>query len=270
MRSLATLSLVAIFNEYNQSQVHYDVPGLFSNDSRDWWESGAILSGLLEYSFLTGDTQDDQIVREGILWQAGEPESNFAPTNQLNAFTNVAESTWGLAAMTAAEVGLANSDSREWVDHAEMVWRVQVSRWLLEEQCNCNGGLTSGFTGPGKNSKNATEKCNFFLLSAGLAKYTGELEYMQCRLNVTGVLSSMFERPMQPRFNCSESRDVVGCSSIEDNEGGLANLFTGMVTLQNLLYRSSGSFATFDESAVRHGRANETGNDSGARNSQAL
>lgn len=104
------------------------------------------------------------------------------PANQTKTLGNDDQSCWGLAAMTAAEVGLVKPKDAEWVDYATNVWHTQSERFKAEAENNtCGGGLRwQIYTfSNGYNYKNTWSNGNFFLLSARLAKFTGNATYSQ-------------------------------------------------------------------------------------------
>jgi mannan endo-1,6-alpha-mannosidase len=134
---------------------------------------------LVDYSFLTGDSQYDAIVSEALQFQVGDYNA-YMPQNQTKTAGNDDQSVWALAAMTAAEVGFPKPKSGEWVDYAVNVWDIQAERLDYEEKNGtCGGGLrwqiypfNNGYT-----YKNTASNGNFFLLSARLAKFTGNSTY---------------------------------------------------------------------------------------------
>jgi|TARA_R110002003_G_scaffold805_2_gene21473 mannan endo-1,6-alpha-mannosidase len=137
---------------------------------------------LIEYSYLTGDSQYDSIISQALQHQAGDYEA-FMPANQTKTLGNEDQSIWGLAAMTAAEVGLPSPPKNlQWLDLAVNVWNTQAQR-LDQQETNgtCGGGLKwqiFSFNN-GYNYKDTPSNGNFFLLSARLAKYTGNTTYSQ-------------------------------------------------------------------------------------------
>ncbi|KAK7187592.1 hypothetical protein DPSP01_003725 [Paraphaeosphaeria sporulosa] len=154
------------------------IPGLFS-DPYYWWETGAVFGTLVDYSSLTGDKQYDDLLGEGFEHQLGEFDA-FMPSNQTKTLGNDEQSTWGLAAMSAAENGFSTSKigNLTWVQLATNVFDTQVQRWNEE---TCDGGLNwqiyqfnNGYT-----YKNAISTGNFFLLAARLAKFTGNATYSE-------------------------------------------------------------------------------------------
>ncbi|EMC92366.1 glycoside hydrolase family 76 protein [Baudoinia panamericana UAMH 10762] len=157
------------------------VPGVFS-DPYYWWESGLAWDSLINYWALTGDSSYNDIVREGLLYQIG-PNSDFTPPNQTKSEGNDDQSTWALAAMTAAEHGFpkasggANRTYPTWLQLAQNVFNSQAARW---DNSTCNGGLRwQVYTfNNGYNYKQALSNGNFFQLAARLARYTGNQTYL--------------------------------------------------------------------------------------------
>jgi mannan endo-1,6-alpha-mannosidase len=130
---------------------------------------------------LTGDTQYDALVSQALQFQVGDYNA-YMPPNQTKTLGNDDQSCWGLAAMTAAEVGFSKPNSSEWVDYAVGVWNTQAARLDTEEKAGtCGGGLRwQIFTfNKGYDYKNSFANGNFFLLSARLAKFTGNATYSQ-------------------------------------------------------------------------------------------
>jgi mannan endo-1,6-alpha-mannosidase len=132
---------------------------------------------LIEYSHLTGDTQYDSIVSEGIQGQLGEDYA-FMPMNQTKVITNEDQTLWALAALTAAEVDFPKPQDRSWVEYAADVFDVHVLRWDDE---SCDGGLRWAiFTfQSGYDYKSTSANADFFLLAARLAKFTGNETYSE-------------------------------------------------------------------------------------------
>ncbi|KAH7392311.1 glycoside hydrolase [Phaeosphaeria sp. MPI-PUGE-AT-0046c] len=181
IKSVAKSLTGGLIAAYNEELKENGVPGLFGGDTY-WWEAGTVWNAIAEYSYLTGDHQYDETISEALQWQLGEYDA-YMPANQTKTLGNDDQSCWGLAAMTAAEVGLAKPKNAEWADYAVNVWNTQNSRLESEEGTNgtCGGGLRwQIFTfNNGYNYKNSFTNGNFFLLSARLAKFTGNTTYLQ-------------------------------------------------------------------------------------------
>lgn len=146
-----------------------------------WWEAGTVFNALIEYSKLTGDSQYDSLISEGILHQIGE-QKNFMPTNATTQLGNEDQSTWALAAMTAAEMEFPKPKDAEWVDYAVEVFNNQVERQEIEAEnaTVCGGGGLRWQIFPFNNGysyKDAKSNGNFFLLASRLAKFTGNQTY---------------------------------------------------------------------------------------------
>lgn len=148
------------FNNNSTSLSAGAVPGLFP-EPYYWWESGLAFDTLINYWAYTGDDSIVPIITEGLVFQTG-PNDDYMPPNQTKSLGNDDQSTWGLAAMSAAELGLpAPEDSNiTWYDLAKNVFDSQVQRWDAE---TCGGGFrwqifsfNSGYT-----YKNTVTQANF-------------------------------------------------------------------------------------------------------------
>jgi mannan endo-1,6-alpha-mannosidase len=156
------------------------VPGLFDSDIF-FWEAGTVWNAMVEYSHLTGDSQFDDTVSQALQFQIGENDA-YMPLHQTKTLGNDDQSCWGLAAMNAAEVGLSKPKNHEWVDYATNVWNTQALRYDDQEHNGtCGGGLKWQIFSfnSGYNYKNTFSNGNFFLLSARLAKFTGNATYTE-------------------------------------------------------------------------------------------
>ncbi|KAJ8110175.1 hypothetical protein OPT61_g6913 [Boeremia exigua] len=172
--NLSDTGIPGIFRDYRE-------PDLNDSSTWDWkagdqfWQAGAVFEGLIEYSYLTGDTQYDELVSEGMQWQSGEGR-NFMPANQSEALFTPAHSTWGLAAMTAAEVGFSKPKDGDWIDYAKTVFDIQASQFEDESKNGtCDGGLE--FWIDPYTVKDMGSNGNLFLLAARLARFTGNQTY---------------------------------------------------------------------------------------------
>ncbi|KAF2260284.1 mannan endo-1,6-alpha-mannosidase [Lojkania enalia] len=176
LKSTAKTLAGGIIGAYN-SQPEGSVIGLFSGtgDPYWFWESGAVWNALIEYSYLTGDSQYDAIINEALRWQVGDA-NNFMPVNQTKVLANDDQSIWALAALTAAETKFPlKPEQGEWIDVAKNVFDDQVVRW----DNRCDGGLQWEIFSfnLGYNYKNSASNVGFFLLAARLAKFTGNTTY---------------------------------------------------------------------------------------------
>lgn len=96
--------------------------------------------------------------------------------------------------MTAAEYNLVDKPE-EWVDVVKNVWNSQAARW---DTATCDGGLRWQMLSfnQGYDYKNAGSNMNFLLLSARMAKHTGNTTYVDWATkiyewsNSTGLISS--------------------------------------------------------------------------------
>ena len=97
------------------------------------------MSALMDYYYYTGDDTYNDIVIQGMTFQAS-PTQNFMPPNQTTTEGNDDQVFWGFAAMTASEYKFPNppADQPQWLALAQGVWNSQQLRW---DTASCNGGL---------------------------------------------------------------------------------------------------------------------------------
>jgi mannan endo-1,6-alpha-mannosidase len=174
IKSAAKTLASGIVASYNESLAQNLIPGLF-DDTYYWWESANVFTELIEYSYLTDDSQYNGLISEALQHQLGDFDA-FMPPNQTKTLSNDAQSFWGLASLTAHEAGLPKPAGGEWLDFAANVWNIQVQRWDAE---TCDGGLRwQIFTfNNGYGYRNSISNGNFFLLSSRLAYLTGNTTY---------------------------------------------------------------------------------------------
>jgi mannan endo-1,6-alpha-mannosidase len=172
--NLSDIGIPGIFVDYREPDLSYSETYDFTSGV-EFWKAGAVFGGMVEYSYLTGDTQYDALVSEGMQWQSGEGR-NFMPVNQSEVLFSTAHSAWGLAAMTAAEMGFSKPKNGDWIDYAKNVFDIQASRFEEEDRNGtCGGGLPlwrDPFT-----IKDMGSNGNLFLLAARLARFTGNQTY---------------------------------------------------------------------------------------------
>lgn len=155
-----------------------DVPGNLPQPYY-WWEAGAMFGILIDYYYYTNDSQYNDLVTQGMLWQTGTDNDYMTP-NQTKTEGNDDQGFWGMAAMSAAEQKFPDppSSKPQWLALAQAVFNDQASRWDTQY---CNGGLRwQIFTfNTGYDYKNSISNGCFFNLGARLALYTGNATYAQ-------------------------------------------------------------------------------------------
>ncbi|KAH8654546.1 putative cell wall glycosyl hydrolase Dfg5 [Tricladium varicosporioides] len=167
--SLAS-GLVKLYNGNQTGQIPGILPAPYF-----WWESGAMFDSLIQYWHLTGDSQYNSIISQALQFQQG-PDSNYMPLNQSRTEGNDDQSSWALAAMSAAEANFPAPEGKTWVSLADAVFNNQVLRW---DDKTCKGGLRwQIFTfNTGYTYKNSVSNGYFFQLASRLARYTGNSTY---------------------------------------------------------------------------------------------
>ena len=164
--------LLTFYNGNETGQIPGNLPQPYY-----WWECGAMFGSLLDYYFYTGDDQYNDLVTQGLLFQAG-PTNDFMPDNQTKTEGNDDQGFWGMAVLSAAEQKFPNPppDKPQWLALAQAVFNLQAGRWDTQF---CNGGLRwQIFTfNTGYDYKNTISNGVFFNMGARLAMYTGNQTY---------------------------------------------------------------------------------------------
>jgi mannan endo-1,6-alpha-mannosidase len=213
--SAAKVVVGDILQIYTRNGAGPAIPGLLPAPYY-WYEAGMTFDSLINYWSFSGDASVVAPVQEGILFQVG-PDYNFMPPNQSKSLGNDDQSTWALAAMTAAETGFptAPNQSYSWLQLAQRVFDGQAARW---DTSSCNGGLRwqiYSFNN-GYDYKNSISTGNLFQLAARLAKFTGNQTYVdwaQKSLDwsqAVGLVSSEYSifDGADDRLNCTEINHV--------------------------------------------------------------
>lgn len=171
LKSAAKTVAVDMMNYYNDRESKA-IPGKLDGT---WWEGGSMFMILIQYWFLTGDSQFNSAVQDGMYWQQGD--DNFFPANYSQYLGNDDQVFWGLAAITAAELNYPErSGQPSWVSLAQGVFNTQVPRW---DTSSCHGGMRWQIWPyqPGYTTKNAISNGGLFQLAARLALYTNNATY---------------------------------------------------------------------------------------------
>lgn len=72
----AAKGLIASYNGTKPGQI----PGLFDVPYY-WWSGGVVWDALVDYWYLTGDTEYNDVVKQALLFQVG-PNQDYMPPNQ--------------------------------------------------------------------------------------------------------------------------------------------------------------------------------------------
>ncbi|CAK7215794.1 hypothetical protein SCUCBS95973_002598 [Sporothrix curviconia] len=143
-----------------------------------WWEAGALMNAMLDYSRLTNDTTYDGIVAAAIANNTGPANDFLVPAQKLDE-GNDDQAFWAFTALTAAEHNLTQAQGApSWLDMSINTWNNMVARW---NTTMCAGGFTwqiyaNNFNG--LNYKNSASNGGVFLISARLALLTGNATYV--------------------------------------------------------------------------------------------
>ncbi|KAM0283397.1 hypothetical protein ACHAQH_002520 [Verticillium albo-atrum] len=178
--SASTLAYdLMLFYDGNQTGM---TPGLLPGPPQDglgdyyWSQAATMMSTLVDYWHLTGDTTYNDVVRQGMVHQAGE-DHDYLPSNQTATMANDDQGFWGMAAMLAAENQFPDPEDDQWLALAQAVWDAQAQR--IDDRCGGGLAWTVFPFQNGYNYKNSISNGIFFNLGARLARYTGNDTYLQ-------------------------------------------------------------------------------------------
>lgn len=163
------------------------IPGLLG-EPYYFWENGLAWDTLINYWYQTGDDSYNEFIGHSLRFQLGE-NNDFMPANQTKSEGNDDQSTWALAAMTAAESGFPSDVLADlnttWVDIAITIFNQQVARWDYE---TCAGGLRWQIFpfNSGYDYMNAISNGNFYQLASRLSRFTGNSTYEEWSDRVLG------------------------------------------------------------------------------------
>lgn len=210
----ATKIVAAGVREWYTGDRPGDVPGNLP-DPYYWWLCGAMFGSLIDYWYYTGDDQYNEIARQAMVHQIGQPKA-FMPPNQTSTLGNDDQAFWGMTAMSAAENKLPDVEGEmSWLSLAIAVFNTQVPRW---NPGTCGGGLNWQIFrfNQGFDYKNTISNGAFFNIAARLAKYTGNTTYADWAVQAydwqlaVGLISPdyHFYDGTSERVNCTEVNHI--------------------------------------------------------------
>lgn len=145
-----------------------------------WWQAGALMGSMLDYSHYTGDTSYDRIISTALLGQVG-PDFDYMLPTHFGQEGNDDQAFWGFAVMSAAERNFPHPDENipSWLQLGSNLWNSLASRWNTTA---CGGGLLWQIFASNPNGldyKNTVSNGGFFQISARLARATGNNTYLE-------------------------------------------------------------------------------------------
>lgn len=145
-----------------------------------WWECGAMMGAMLDYSHYTQDSTYDRMLATALLAQVG-PNFDYMLPQHYGDEGNDDQSFWGFAVMAAAERNFPQPDASvpSWLELGANLWNSMASRWNTS---SCGGGLAWQIFASNPNGmsyKNSVSNGGLFQLSARLARATGNQTYLE-------------------------------------------------------------------------------------------
>ena len=144
-----------------------------------WWQAGALMGTMLDYSHYTGDSSYDRQIATALLAQVG-PDFDYMLPSHFGQEGNDDQAFWGFAVMAAAERNFPHPDTAvpPWLQLGANLWNSLASRWNTTA---CGGGLLWQIFASNPNGldyKNTVSNGGFFQISARLARATGNTTYL--------------------------------------------------------------------------------------------
>lgn len=145
-----------------------------------WWQAGALMGSMLDYSHYTGDKTYDQRISRALLAQVG-PDFDYMLPTHFGQEGNDDQAFWGFAVMSAAERNFPHPDENvpSWLQLGSNLWNSLSSRWNTTA---CAGGLLWQIFESNPNGldyKNTVSNGGLFQISARLARATGNNTYLE-------------------------------------------------------------------------------------------
>lgn len=145
-----------------------------------WWQAGALMGSMLDYSHYTGDKSYDPLIARALLDQVG-PDFDYMLPSHFGQEGNDDQAFWGFAVVSAAERNFPQPDDKvpAWLDLGQNIWNSLASRWNTTA---CGGGLLWQIFASNPNGldyKNTVSNGGFFQISARLARMTGNKTYTE-------------------------------------------------------------------------------------------
>ncbi|KAI1124373.1 glycosyl hydrolase family 76-domain-containing protein [Nemania abortiva] len=123
-----------------------EIPGLLPGPPPDGdyyqWTGGALWTAMLDYRSRTGDTQYDDKISEGLLFQRGPNEDYLSP-NWTATEGNDDQAIWAMAALLAAETNFTDPgvENLTYTSLAQNVFDEQSNEARRVQKGSCAGGL---------------------------------------------------------------------------------------------------------------------------------
>ncbi|KUI63655.1 Mannan endo-1,6-alpha-mannosidase DCW1 [Cytospora mali] len=145
-----------------------------------WWECGALMGALLDYSHYTNDSTYNDLLTTGLAAQL-EPPYDLIVQKHRGDEGNDDQAFWTFAILSAAERNfpqVANKSIPSWLQVAENTFNNMIGRWNMSA---CGGGLLWQIYPENPNGldyRNSVSNGGLFQISARLYRATGNETYL--------------------------------------------------------------------------------------------
>ncbi|PSR82355.1 glycosyl hydrolase family 76-domain-containing protein, partial [Coniella lustricola] len=146
-----------------------------------WWECGALMGAMLDYSHYTNDTTYDALLTTALAAQVVAPANDLMVPADYGSEGNDDQAFWTFSVLSAAERNFpqaADPAVPPWLAVAENAWNAIAARWNTSA---CGGGLLWQIfadNSNGLNYRNSVSNGGLFQISARLYRATGNATYL--------------------------------------------------------------------------------------------
>lgn len=146
-----------------------------------WWECGALMGAMLDYSHYTNDTTYDETLTKAISYQVQAPSYDLMVVAHYGDEGNDDQAFWTFTVLSAAERNFPQTPDTtipSWLQVAENSFNTMAARWNTSA---CGGGLLWQIfaSNPnGLNYRNSVSNGGLFQISARLYRATGNQTYL--------------------------------------------------------------------------------------------
>ncbi|KAF3766830.1 family 76 glycoside hydrolase [Cryphonectria parasitica EP155] len=146
-----------------------------------WWECGAMMGAMLDYSHYTNDSTYDEVLTTALSAQVVAPQNDLMVPADYGSEGNDDQAFWTFTVLSAAERNFpqtANTSVPSWLQVAENAFNSMSARWNTSA---CGGGLLWQIfadNSNGLNYRNSVSNGGLFQISARLYRATGNQTYL--------------------------------------------------------------------------------------------
>ncbi|KAI0100059.1 glycosyl hydrolase family 76-domain-containing protein [Nemania sp. FL0031] len=203
-----------------------EIPGLLPGPPPDgeyyMWTGGALWAAMLDYRSRTGDTQYDDKISEGLLFQRG-PNNDYLSPNWTASEGNDDQAIWGMAALLAAETDFPEPDNFTYTSLAQNIFDEQSDQARRVNNGTCEGGLRWQifFANNGYNFVSTIANVAYANLAARLSLQSGNKTEASAVEDTFSFLQS--SKLIDGKYNVFDGAQAEDCDEINKLQFSIAS-----------------------------------------------